>query len=161
MFTEMSDLTSHRIEGLARMAVGDQHFECPLITQVDGNLWQGGVPPKRLPDDFKFVVNLYPWEPYRVPDHVTVLTARLYDSEDIPDPRLLHGIADWVNVVREIGPTLVHCQAGLNRSALITGLALVKSGFTPEGAIAHMRDVRSPLVLCNTQFEDWLMNYAE
>lgn len=153
---QMADLTSHRIEGIARM--GATPFSCPIVTQIDGNLWSGGYPgPGPLPAYFQFVVNLYPWEGYEVAPGTTVLTARLYDSADgLPDERLLDALADWINAVRQIGPTLVHCQAGLNRSGLVTGLALVRSGIPPEAAVALLRERRSPAVLCNPAFETWL-----
>jgi hypothetical protein len=152
--SKMTDLTSHRIEGIARM--GDTPFDCPIISQIDGNLWSGGCPPVELPAYFRFVVNLYPWGRYPVAEGTTVLVATLYDSEDVPEPELLVVLADYINAVRKIGPTLVHCQAGLNRSGLLTGLALVRAGMTPDAAITLLRERRSPAVLCNPAFETWL-----
>jgi protein-tyrosine phosphatase len=51
----------------------------------------------------------------------------------------------------------VHCQAGLNRSGLVTALALILNGMSPERAIGLLRQKRTPLVLCNGAFEAWLL----
>lgn len=157
----MADLTTHRIEGYITPAsrfgvTEDQPFSMPIITQVDGNLWQGGCPAPELPDYFKHVLNLYPWEGYRYAAGTEVRTERLYDSTEVPSAFLLEGLAIWVNERRKDGPTLVHCQAGLNRSALVTGLALIRSGMKAADAVALLRK-RSPMVLCNKAFEQWLL----
>lgn len=151
---QMADLTSHRIEGIARM--GNTEFSCPIVTQVDGNLWQGGHVDAPLPAYFRHVLSLYPWERYEVGPDVELREVALYDGDDVPSSEVLYELAEWVNVRRLLGPTLVHCQAGLNRSALVTGLALVRWGRTPDEAISLMRSVRSPAVLCNPYFEAWL-----
>lgn len=152
---QMADLTSHHIEGIAHM--GNTPFTCPIVTHVEGNLWQGGcLGGQRLPSDFRFVLSLYPWERYVLGDGTERREVRLYDSGDMPDGAVLHELADWVNEKRAEGLTLVHCQAGLNRSALVVGLALIKAGRTPDEAISLMRANRSPAVLCNSTFERWL-----
>lgn len=51
---------------------------------------------------------------------------------------------------------LVRCQAGLNRSSLITALALMHMGSSASAAIEHLRTVRSPYVLCNESFVNYL-----
>jgi len=156
----MSDLTSHHIEGIA--IHGDTRFRVPLISQIDGNLWSGGSPEGRfLPAYFKFVVNLYPWGFYDVADGTNVMTAWLFDSKEMAENELLEGIADWVNVARSLGPTLVHCQAGLNRSGLITSLALMRAGMDAHEAVALMREKRCEAVLCNRSFEEFLYELEE
>ena len=47
--------------------------------------------------------------------------------------------------------TVVSCAAGLNRSGLITGLALCAMGWTPNEAIDHIRECR-PGALFNMEF---------
>lgn len=47
---------------------------------------------------------------------------------------------------------LVRCQAGVNRSGLVVGLILARSGWDPETAIDQMRAARSPWVLSNEHF---------
>jgi protein-tyrosine phosphatase len=48
----------------------------------------------------------------------------------------------------------------LNRSALVAGMALILDGWKPADAIALLREKRSPAVLCNPAFEQWLLSYG-
>lgn len=157
MENELADLTTHHIEGIARM--GNKPFKVSLFSQIDGNLWSGGCPVGEAPAHFDYVISLYPWGKYKVHTHQVYTVATLFDGEDIPDAGKLAVLADHVNACRAKGPTLVHCQAGLNRSALVTSLALVHGGMEPEEAIALMREKRCDAVLCNEHFEGWLRSY--
>lgn len=143
-------------------------FECPYISHIKDNLWQGGCANDLvLPREIKHVISLYRWERYKV-DHDldTFEEITAYDSDD---PGTLGGMnvrqvldtAALVNRCREKGPTLVHCQAGLNRSGLVAATALVINGDVScgEDAIALLRATRSPAVLCNRTFESWLINH--
>lgn len=154
---QLADLTSHHIEGIARQ--GNRPFKVALLSHIVGNLWTGGCPQRGAPKEFQFIVNLYPWETYPTHEHQVVTIAKLYDHGSVPDPRILHTLAGYVNECTKIGPTLVHCQAGLNRSALIAGLALVHGGMDPKSAIALLREKRCDVVLCNKTFEEWLLAY--
>lgn len=51
---------------------------------------------------------------------------------------------------------LVRCQAGLNRSSLVAALTMMRIGSSADRAIEHFRSVRSPYVLCNQSFVDYL-----
>ena len=51
---------------------------------------------------------------------------------------------------------LVRCQAGLNRSGLVTALILMMNGMDAEVAIKEIRDHRAELALFNTEYVDWL-----
>lgn len=160
-----TDFATHRIEGFARAASErkvpiDGSFSVPLISHVEGNLWQGGCRNGApLPEDFAYVVSLYPWERYALGPNTHRDEIRMYDAGQMPDLRQLHAIARKVNEYREKGKTLVHCQAGLNRSGLVAGLALVLGGMEPREAIALLRKQRCDMVLCNETFETWLRNY--
>lgn len=139
-----------------------QYFKVPLISQIEGNLWSGGSPEYLdVPDYFKAILNLYPWgAPYTYnKNDVQYREVELYDSPSVANKAVLEELADWVNARRTEGPVLVHCQAGLNRSGLITALALIRSGSTPDEAIKQMREKRSDAVLCNANFEKWLREY--
>lgn len=155
------DPRTFQLDGIA--VHGNTPFSCPVISQIDDTLWVGGcINGLRLPDEIRHVVSLYPWEQYRAHDDVySVLSVVMYDSEGEIDSACVHRIARWVNECRADAPTLVHCQAGLNRSNLITATALVLSGMMPATAIALLREKRSPAVLCNRNFEDWVMEQAE
>lgn len=150
-----TDLISQHIEGFA--VEGSMHFDMPLITHIDGNLWTGGcINGTPLPHDFGYVVSLYPWGKYTLgPDTVRV-EHKLHDRAALPDVPTLYSAAGYVLGCLQRGKTLVHCQAGLNRSGLVAGLAMVLGGYEPEDAIEILRVRRSPAVLCNPVFAAWL-----
>jgi len=136
-------------------------------------LWQGGTedddvlgygePGGHFATDYPFdlVVTLYnsanpaPWG-------VEELRFGFYDA-DLTDPaaaaalRLAHyAFTRW-----QAGATvLVRCQAGLNRSGLVSALTLMFAGYTATDAIALLRERRSRRVLFNVEFEWWLLNHA-
>lgn len=160
------DPRSQRMRGIATH--GRTPFDVPFISHVTDNLWQGGCENGlRLPEDIKHVVSLYKWERYDVQHELSSFTeVTAYDSSD---PNNLGGmsikqvldLAALVNEKRADAPTLVHCQAGLNRSGLIAATALVLNGDVETGAeaVAMLRASRSPAVLCNPAFESWLCRH--
>ena len=158
-----TDFQTHHIEGFARAAEEaglNGYFKVPLFSHVTGNLWQGGCQPGvALPEDFAYVVSLYPWGKYKLGPNTHRDEITMYDSGDLPDLRQLFEIAERVNEYRAKGKTLVHCQAGLNRSGLVAGLALVLDGMKPADAVALLREKRCDMVLCNEAFRNWLLNY--
>jgi protein-tyrosine phosphatase len=56
---------------------------------------------------------------------------------------------------------LVRCQAGLNRSGLVTALILIKNGMSPEDAIRTIRKNRADIALFNEHYVNWLMTSGE
>jgi hypothetical protein len=158
-----TDLQGHHIEGIARAAQEagkDGRFSVPLISHIDGNLWTGGcLDGIRLPDDFKFVISLYTSERYALGANTTRLEVKMYDSAEVPDLRQLIDLARIANAFQASGKTLIHCQAGLNRSGLVAALSLMLMGDTPERAIALLRERRCDVVLCNEHFERFLLDF--
>lgn len=154
-----TDFTSHHIEGHARAALeqGKQgHFRVPLISEVLPGLWQGGcIDGVKLPDDFDLVISLYPWEQYKLGPETQRVEFRAYDNADIPD------VSELVSTAYEAWQggkkVLIHCQAGLNRSGFTAAQVLIADGYSAADAIKLLRDRRSPVVLCNKVFEDWLL----
>jgi protein-tyrosine phosphatase len=142
---------------------GNTPFDVPFVSKITDNLWQGGCENGLvLPSEVVHVVSLYPWEAYKVCHELqSHLSVRLYDDLAGPDREQMMALARWINVCRKTGVTLVHCQAGLNRSGLLAGLALVLEGRSPIDAVALLRSTRSPAVLCNPVFEDWLLSFSE
>lgn len=132
----LADLDAHHIEGYARAAIDrgqDGRFHVPLISHIEGNLYVGGCRDGvRLPDD---------------------------DAADLPDEKHLLTIAGIAAKCIGRGKTLIHCQAGLNRSNLVAALALryLTPGRTSAEIIAQLRAKRSPVVLCNETFERYLL----
>jgi len=55
---------------------------------------------------------------------------------------------------------LIRCQAGVNRSGLVTALVLMIAGYTASNAVALVRSQRSQFVLSNSNFEKWLLTEA-
>ena len=55
---------------------------------------------------------------------------------------------------------LIRCQAGLNRSGLITALTLILAGYEPAEAITLIRNKRSEYALFNKHFVTWLIEEA-
>ena len=56
---------------------------------------------------------------------------------------------------------LIRCQAGLNRSGLVTALVLIKEGQTPQEAINLLRTKRDRDALCNQDFAEWLADEGQ
>ncbi len=150
------DPREQRMVGVARH--GRTPFDVPYVSHITGNLYQGGCATGLvLPPDIAHVISLYPWESYAVLHDVqSVLSVVMYDSEEQGYAQV-DAIAVWVNACCKSGPTLVHCQAGLNRSSLVAARALVLEGMEPAEAIELLRAKRSPAVLCNPAFEKWLL----
>lgn len=151
-----NDPLTQRLAGPTHYGVD---FDVPYLSHVTGNLWQGGCANGLiLPEQIEHVVSLYPWETYTVTHQVkSMLSLIMYDSTDQAFGQV-ESIARWVAARMEDGPTLVHCQAGLNRSGLVAAVALIVTGMDPADAIALLRAQRAnpdgtSAVLCNPAFE--------
>lgn len=149
------DPTVQRLSGFTTH--GDMPIDVPFMTEIVPGLWQGGVRNGLiLPGFIRHVVSLYQGEAYRVkhkPD--STLSVRMLDAED-EDLGVVDEIARWAHARWKTGPLLAHCQAGLNRSSLVTARVLMLDGMTAAGAIALLREKRSLACLCNPAFEEWL-----
>lgn len=132
-------------------------FDVPFMTEVADNLWVGGCQNGLvLPRNISHLLSLYKWERYTVNHRLrTRHEVTMYDSLDQAMGQVDRW-ARWVNARRRTGEVLVHCQAGLNRSNLITARALMLGGMSADDAIALVREKRSPAALCNQAFEDYL-----
>jgi len=56
---------------------------------------------------------------------------------------------------------LVRCQAGLNRSGLVTALILMRTGLEAQSAIEVIRENRGDLALFNNNYVQWLVSEGE
>jgi len=157
---EYADLDNHHIEGFA--AHGGARISLPLISHIEGNLWMGGcIGGVRLPDDFLYIVSLYPWEQYTLGQDTRRIEIKMYDAAENPDQQDLDRAVQTVLYCVEEGKTLVHCQAGLNRSGLVSALALIRMGHSPQEAVDLLRTRRGNVVLCNPVFENLVLNSKE
>lgn len=55
---------------------------------------------------------------------------------------------------------LIRCQAGMNRSGLVTALVLIRAGLTPGQAISLIRHQRGQTCLFNQHFVTWLLDHG-
>ncbi len=142
---------------------GRTPFDVPYVSHIEGKLWVGGCEKGlMLPGSFQHVVSLYPWERYTISHKVGSETYAYWYDDGLPDLNELEALATWVlHCLEGNGDTLVHCQAGLNRSNLLAAYVLMKQGKTAKAAIALLRKQRSSAVLCNRNFARWLEGYAK
>ena len=144
-------------------------MEIPLASEIVPGLWMGGTDDLdtvnragRLPSasderDFDAVVTL---SAYSKPVGWYVHEFRFC----IPDASLddehaqeLEKIADWAYLQWKSGKkVLVRCQAGMNRSGLVTALILIRDRIKAEEAIAMIRRKRSGDALSNPSFVEYL-----
>lgn len=127
-------------------------------------------------DGFDLVVSLYQrrlWdfklgdkvvdERFQPPEGVEHIFYRMADSDlDAEHHTVLDDMAERVADAIGTGKkVLVRCQAGINRSSLVAGLAMMRLGHSADGAIKLMRDARSPYVLFNQSFVAHLKRVEE
>lgn len=159
------DFTDRHVHGreLAEAKHGADVFsQIPALSEVDDNLWFGGhVKGHGLPETVSAVVSVHPtgWhEKYATARGTRRLTYAICDHEFMISEPLLRQIAEDVNQLRAAGVTVVHCETGLNTSALVCAFALILAGAQPADAVAKLRACRSEAVLCNPTFESWLLS---
>ena len=145
----------------------DQNFPTDVIDRYSisdrslilPGLWLSAEP-RELPNDVRVMISCSGL--CRLPqvyDHVLKIYTYFEDSDVLPPIELLYDLADAINMFRKTRSVLVHCVAGLNRSGLVMGLALVRSGeYTPIEALNLMREKRYPEVLYNPTFRRFLID---
>lgn len=146
---------------MATAAISGTYFDVPYMSHLQGTLWQGGVETGLiLPPGIRHVISLYPFKAYTVMHHLrSELKVLMVDQLDGVDPALVEATAEWVIRCMNDGPTLLHCEAGLNRSSLVAARVLIRTGMSAEDAISLIRAKRSPACLCNPAFEAWIRTY--
>jgi hypothetical protein len=83
---------------------------------------------------------------------------QLDDVPRIPDPGAIDDLGAAVAaLVRSDRRVVVNCAAGLNRSGLIVGRALIELGYPPAEAIRLVREARGPWALSNIEFARYLL----
>lgn len=108
--------------------------------------------------DFDTVITAYAWA-NPCGWGVKEIRTTFYDGDmtDIDFDSIYQAVeiayADWQNGLR----VLLRCQMGANRSGLLMTLTLRKAGYSSKDAIALLREKRSSWVLCNPDFEKWLL----
>ena len=166
---DVEDHTPHRGDtSRAPLVVPRDDYDGALWSEILPGLWMGGTAdddvtrygasePAITRKHFDTVVTLYAWAS-PVDWYVKEVRLGFFDHSevDLDEHDLAHAARaayrDWSRGKR----VLVRCQAGWNRSGLITALVLLLDGKTPDDAIALLRERRSPNALCNRDFVRWL-----
>lgn len=144
-----------------------------LYSEIVPGLWMGGTDDddwievgKELTDfdhnvDFAAVVTLFSWA-HPMPWGVEELRWGFADGHiDLVDKLKLFRVVDWAYERWQAGDkTLIRCQAGLNRSGLITAMVLMKADYAVEDAINLIRTKRAPVALFNNHFVDYLVSLS-
>ncbi len=85
----------------------------------------------------------------------------MYLIDDVPwidDKDVVHELGAQVAAhVRNGRRVAVNCAAGLNRSGLIVGRALIELGLAPADAIGKVHAARGPWALSNVAFTKFLL----
>lgn len=148
-------------------------YDGDLWSEILPDLWMGGtafadevgrtrLQPVITPAHFQTVITLYS-EAQPVDHYVKEIRLGFFDHDHIDVDRedlaqAVHvGHSDWSRGRR----VLVRCQAGWNRSGLVTALILMRHGHTPPSAIDLIRSQRSGYALGNSAFEQWLIAEGE
>ena len=146
----------------------------PLFSEIVPNLFMGGTDDldvihfaqnsyaKRQDLPFKAIVTMYAWARpadwnvqefrYGVPDA---------SIKEIDLDRLREAIDFGYNRWQSGDSVLVRCQAGLNRSSLVTALILIHSGITAEDAIKTIREKRDADALFNEEYVAFLLEHGD
>jgi hypothetical protein len=157
------------IDTLARPDYGQRELREPLWSEVIEGLWQGGTAdhdamtqlkkPMITKNEFDTVITMYAYA-NPVDWFVKEIRYGVWDSNmkdfkpaDLFDMvKLAH--TDW----QQGKKVLIRCQAGWNRSGLITALVLMREGMPAQKAINLIREKRSAWALCNKDFVAWLLS---
>lgn len=156
------------IDALARPDYGQAELREPLWSEIIDGLWQGGTAdndaqvqkkrPMITPKEFDTVITMYAYA-NPVDWFVKEIRYGVWDSnmEDFKPADLFDIVriahADWQKGKK----VLIRCQAGWNRSGLITALVLMREGMEAQKAINLIREKRSSWALCNKTFVAWLL----
>ena len=139
----------------------------PVPTEILPGLWQGatsessllGQPIKpnhyRGERPFDLIITLYA-DAQPAPWGVEEIRYGFPDAElDPNDFDRVRDIAAYVAKRWNRGDrVLIRCQAGVNRSGLVTALVLLAEGWRPRRILEHLRACRSPNVLSNSDFRE-------
>lgn len=145
---EPDDLWTEILPGLW---MGGTHDEDWINTSKDLEGFEHDVP-------FDAVVTLFSWA-HPMPWGIEELRWGVADGamQHVDEARLFR-IVDWAYDRWQSGDKmLIRCQAGMNRSGLVTALVLMKADYSAVDAIQLLRSQRAEVVLFNNHFVDYLV----
>ena len=142
-----------------------------LYSEIAPNLFMGGTADEdvihqavaynkaRTELPFDAIITMYAWAN---PADWKIQEFRygIYDSDisQIDLDRLKQAVEFGYNRWLSGDRVLVRCQAGLNRSGLVTALIMMSTGLDAETAIEQIRKNRAEIALFNTHYVEWLMS---
>lgn len=142
-------------EIMPRLFMGGTHDDDVIFNQANDDF-------KITKKHFDAVITMYSWA-HPVDWHIQEMRYGIPDTH-IKDFDLskIFEIAYWGYKKWSKGEKLlVRCQAGLNRSGLITALILMINGLDAKSAINQIREKRTELALFNHNYVDWLMENGQ
>lgn len=125
-----------------------------------GKASAGQVPARARHD--VLVLCAYEFQPHdRLFPGVEVVRCPIDDHPPTKDERrLVRTVSILVSrFVKRGDHTLVTCQMGLNRSAFVAALAMIRLGCLPAEAIDRIRSVRGKDALFNESFERYILRF--
>lgn len=134
--------------------------------EVVPGLWIGSLPDMAHCGDFDVVIVLCEERPpctgrpsqWPTVQHTSITDGVLTLQEQVVVSGTVLRVMDEMIAGRKV---LVTCWAGFNRAALVAGMVLVTMGYSGDGAIARIREVRGQYALTNESFRTWLITRAE
>ena len=125
-----------------------------LLSDTPAPLFMGELPHRYEHVPARVIINMCDSWPSGSPAGRTLFSFPFLDPDLMPERRRLEGFVDAVHTHAATEPTYWHCHAGLNRSGLAVALYLHRHrAMRISDAIRHMRERRTPMVLCNGLFE--------
>ena len=154
--TQRSPQLVSLLKGGREITINEDDAEfVPHISHILDNYYLGGVPSEKttLPSDFDVIVNLAGVDSYRDNFHHVPSISVVVDMVDSyqQDVAVIEPVVQLLASTE--APTLIHCAAGLNRSALVMARVLmVRYGWTGPDAIRYIRRKRVRFALFNQHF---------
>lgn len=131
------------------------------ISHIYENIYMGGCfNGLKLPYHIKHVISLDEYHRYDIDGlNVTYDVFQMLDIDEKPDYHSFMEPAQLAYEYFKTGEdTLIHCQAGVNRSGLVTAATLFKIGFEPQEAIDLIKEKRFDECLSNQSFKTAILN---
>jgi protein-tyrosine phosphatase len=82
------------------------------------------------------------------------------DGAAPPSAAAVDELLGEIDAERAQGDVVIACMGGVGRSGTIAACALVAAGLSPDGAIAHLRDVRHPTAVETARQVEFVAAYA-
>ena len=149
------------------------YYPTSLYSEILEGLFMGGTddedviqvaaPHRQVSETpFQAIVTMYAWA-RPAPWNIQEFRYGIPDASirDIDLARLREAVEFGYKRWKAGDRVLVRCQAGLNRSGLVTALILMKAGHDAQSAITKIRKERAEVALFNREYAEWLSSKGE